>query len=203
MKTFIEIAEERKHFARLENIAELRRTINSRDVVNKIENHMLRFEGVFNSVDDIKNQILTNDLVASLFCKDPSKQNITEKLVAELLNIDKMPVSGKNCVRFNSDGDIVHANNAGVSKSADFYFNDYYITQKYTREEGGAQDNQRNDVIDFLEKGSKKYKVGALVDGEYWNKHRDELKDKFKDNNNIIILSMDEILNGEYIINAN
>ena len=85
----------------------------------------------------------------------------------------------------------------GTSKSVDFVVNNTYITQKYTRSTGGAQDNQYADVIDFLIKGSKKNKVAAIVDGSYWNDgKREELKEYFKSNDNVQVLSMDDILKG-------
>ena len=52
---------------------------------------------------------------------------------------------------------------SGNTKSADFQYGEYYATQKYTDGSGGAQDNQRNDVIDFLKRGSIKHKVAAIV----------------------------------------
>ena len=83
---------------------------------------------------------------------------------------------------------------AAYSKKLTHIFN---ITQKYTRSTGGAQDNQYADVVDFLSKGSKKYKVAAIVDGSYWdNSKRQELKNFFNNNNNVQILSMNDILTG-------
>ena len=79
---------------------------------------------------------------------------------------------------------------------ADFLIGNTYITQKYTRSAGGAQDNQYADVVDFLSKGSKKHNVAAIVDGPYWdNSKRQELKIFFSDNN-VQVLSMDDILTG-------
>jgi len=105
-----------------------------------------------------------------MFCKDPSKQNISEKI----LGIQRLPVSGVNSIRFTPDGKLTGVKSIGVSKSksADFLFNGIYFTQKYTAESGGAQDNQYNDVVDFLVKDSINYKVGAIVDGEYWDKKK-------------------------------
>ena len=68
------------------------------------------------------------------------------------------------------------------------------ITQKYTEGEGGAQDNQRNDVIDFLKRGSIKHKVMAVVDGDYWDsKYKAILIEEFKDNPNVKITSVTEL----------
>jgi hypothetical protein len=191
---FIKLVEQRKKEQRLNNIKELRQDINSEWVKTKINNHLERFSGIF-TYEDIQNEILHSDIVASLFAKDPSKQNISEKMVEELLKIKKLPASGKNCIRFNQAGEIVSTSAPSHTKSADFIVNDAYITQKYTMETGGAQDNQYDDVVSFLTCGSQQYKVGALVDGLYWeNGKRQELINYFKDNPNVVILSMDNLL---------
>ena len=193
--TFTEYVEAEKIKARLNNIEEVRQDINESWVQDKINSHILAFNGIF-SVEEITEAILSNDIVASKFCKDPGKQNISEKLAEKVLGISKLPAQGKNCIRFNEKGDIVSIS-SGNTKSADFYYNGYYATQKYTNEKGGAQDNQRDDVIHFLKFGSINYKVAAIVDGNYWdNGHRDELREMFRDNPNVLITSVTEIKGG-------
>ena len=189
---FTELVENKKIEMRLNNIKELRNDIDKQWVKEKIENHILKFKGLF-TYDEIKKEILSSNLVASMFCKDPSKQNISEKLAEEVLGVKKLPASGKNCIRFNSNGEITSISN-GNTKSADFIYKEYYATQKFTMEEGGAQDNQRNDVIDFLTRGSINYKVAAIVDGKYWDKYRPILIEQFKNNPNVLITSVTEIL---------
>lgn len=68
------------------------------------------------------------------------------------------------------------------------------MTQKYTMEAGGAQDNQRNDVIDFLRRGSIAHKVGAILDGDYWDKERNTLRALFQNNPNVWITSMSKLV---------
>lgn len=188
---FTAYVEQKKVEARKQNIEEVRNDIDKAWVKEKIMNHMTAFDGLF-SYDEIKNEILTNDLVASKFCKDPGKQNISENLAGEVLKLKKLPASGKNCIRFNDNGDIV-ATSTGNTKSADFILDGYYATQKYTMGEGGAQDNQRNDVIDFLKRGSIKNKVAAIVDGDYWDKYKSELIAQFANNPNVLITSVTEL----------
>lgn len=189
---FTAYVKEEKIKARKRNIEEVRKDIDKAWVREKIENHMTAFDGLFN-YDEIKQQILSNDLVASKFCKDPSKQNISENLVAKILGWEKKPSQGSKCIRFNDNGDIV-STSSGNTKSADFQELGYYITQKYTEGEGGAQDNQRNDVIDFLKRGSIKHKVMAVVDGDYWDsKYKAILIEEFKDNPNVRITSVTEL----------
>lgn len=188
---FSNYVEQKKKEARLANIEEVRRDIDKVWVKEKIKNHCEAFSGIITE-EQVRQSILNDIIVASKFCKDPSKQNISEKLVGEILNLKKLPSQGKNCIRFNDKGDIVSSSN-GNTKSADFIYKGYYVTQKYTDGEGGAQDNQRNDVIDFLKRGSIKYKVAAIVDGAYWEKHLSELIAEFKYNPNVLITSVTEI----------
>lgn len=82
----------------------------------------------------------------------------------------------------------------GSTKSADYKIKDYYVTQKYTQDKGGAQDSQKNDAINFLRYGSINHKVMAIADGNYWdNNEREGLKELFHNNKNVIITSIDEL----------
>lgn len=188
---FTAYVEEAKKKARLANIDEVRKDIDKSWVQEKIKNHIEAFNGVMTEAE-VRDAILTNIIVASKFCKDPGKQNISEKLAIEVLDVKKLPSQGKNCIRFNDNGDIV-STSSGNTKSADFMYGEYYATQKYTDGEGGAQDNQRNDVIDFLKRGSIKHKVAAVVDGIYWDKYRDVIRAEFANNPNVLITSVTEI----------
>ena len=188
---FTAYVEEKKKEARLANIEEVRREIDHPWVREKIENHVAAFNGIM-STEEVREAILTNIIVASKFCKDPGKQNISENLAAQVLGLKKLPSQGKNCISFNDEGEIVWESN-GNTKSADFILDGHYATQKYTDGAGGAQDNQRNDVIDFLKRGSIQHKVAAIVDGAYWDKYRGELKTLFAGNPNVIITSVTEI----------
>ena len=188
---FTAYVEEAKKKARLANIDEVRKDIDKPWVQEKIKNHIEAFDGVMTEAE-VRDAILTNIIVASKFCKDPGKQNISEKLAIEVLDVKKLPSQGKNCIRFNDNGDIV-STSSGNTKSADFMYGEYYATQKYTDGEGGAQDNQRNDVIDFLKRGSIKHKVAAIVDGVYWDKYRDVIRAEFANNPNVLITSVTEI----------
>lgn len=89
---FEEMVFNREKQLREENLKELRNNLNDTDVQFKIANYAEKhgFEA-----KDIKERIKSDDLVASFFAKDPSKQNFTEKLVAELLNTKTLPQSGK------------------------------------------------------------------------------------------------------------
>lgn len=188
---FTEYVEKAKKEARLKNIQQVRDEIDQSWVQDKIQNYITAVDGIV-SEEEVREGILTNTIIASKFCKDPGRQNLSENLAAEVLGISKLPSQGKNCIRFNDDGDIVSVKGTNT-KSADFMYGEYYATQKYTSEAGGAQDNQRNDVIDFLKRGSIKHKVAAIVDGAYWDRQREILKEEFKNNPNVLITSVTEI----------
>ena len=71
--------EELKAIARKINMEELREEISEKWVDIKINNHLKRNPHLALSNQKIKELILENDLVASFFAKDPSRQNFTEK----------------------------------------------------------------------------------------------------------------------------
>lgn len=190
--TYEQILEQKTLEARNNNLLQVRREYKKDWVQEKIHSYCKRWDGKFTIVE-IEESILNNDIIASMFAKDPSKQNISEKLVGEILNITKLPAVGKNCIRFTAEGDIVSNSGVNVSKSADFKIGDTYYTQKYTKEEGGAQDNQYNDVVDFLTKGSIKHKVGAILNGAYWHQRINGLREHFRDNPNVHITNVDEL----------
>lgn len=191
MKSFEILVAERKKQLIQNNLEDLQKHLLNSDYQTKVYNFATKFG--FN-IDEVNQAIKDNIFLAACFIKDPSKQNFTEKLVAEVLKIEKLPAAGKNCIRFDENGDIVSANKGNVTKSADFYIDNRYYTQKYTNETGGAQDNQYKDVMDFLVKGSKKHLVGAIVDGVYWTSgHKAQLVELFKNNPNVVITSVDEL----------
>lgn len=199
MSNFAKLVESEKKNMRKQNLAIVREEIEQSWVQTKIQNFVGRWDDTF-TVEDIIEQIKTNDLIAAMFCKDPGRQNISEKLCAKYLGWKTLPQSGKNAVRFNTEGEIVATKTMGGGKCADFLVNGYYITQKYTGENtGGAQDNQMDDVITFLLNASKHNKCGACVDGWYWeeNGHKELLINMFRDNPNVIIFSADEVKEGK------
>lgn len=190
---FIDYVEMLKLEARKKNIRIVREEIDKSWVKTKIDTFITAWDGIC-TAEELKEQILTNDIVAAKFAKDPGRQNIGEIAVNNLLGADKK--LGVNQVRFDANGEMVSGPAcAGCSKSADYFLEDeVYYTQKFTTGFGGAQDLAYHDVVEFLEKGSILYKVGAILDGTYWNSgKRDSLKRYFADNPNVIIVSMDDI----------
>jgi hypothetical protein len=171
---------------------------------NKIKNECVRkgFE-----YKNILNQIKISKEYASFFAKDPLKQNIAEKIQLEYINykkksneIIKLPSTGPESVSFK-DGKLVY-NVSGTTKKFDFKNknNKEYYYAKYTKEEGGAQDNQYNDAILFLEQANLYYKENdnddikfiLIVDGKYYEKKIDNMKRMIK-HKNIFVKTSNEL----------
>lgn len=178
-----------------ENIDLLREEINQPWVILKIRNHVERLDDEKYTVESVQKMILEDDLVASLFAKNPNKQSIAERTAINLLNVRKLPQWGDCSVRFDVNGELVSEPGNQTTKAADFYINGYFVTCKYTEGSGGGQDNQRKDVVNFLTKGSLGgRKVCAILDGSYWESgHLEQLKRDFADRKNIVITSVTEI----------
>lgn len=171
-----------------ENIKPLREQIHSGWAQKKIENWAMRYGYDKNEVE---RKILVDDMFAASFAKDPMKQNYTEKIAEQLLQVKHLPNTG---ISFTKEGELCPHPAAGNSKTVDFIKDGVYITQKYTRGQGGSQDNQYRDVIQFLTYGSKKYKVAAYIDGSYYTPvKRRELEKMFEHNPNVQICSLGEL----------
>lgn len=171
-----------------ENIMPLRQQINQAWAQKKITNWAGRYGY---DKEEVEQKILSDDMFASFFAKDPIKQNYTEKIAEDLLGVKHLPNNG---ISFSKEGELCKGCFSDNSKSVDFVRNNTYITQKYTRGNGGSQDNQYRDVIQFLTYGSKRYKVAAYVDGSYYtDEKRNELRKLFADNPNVQICSLGDL----------
>lgn len=177
-----------KQKQREKNIKIIREELDSKWVVEKIQNHLERNPYLNLSVKDIQNSILNNNLIASFFIKDPGKQNISEnsilgliediKEISNLLKASDLKlhyVINNKYIVFDSEN--LKPKNI-TNKSLDFSFtykNIKFIgTQKYTSGTGGAQDNQYNDVQSFLNNSLyiENYIPVALVDGNYYTSEK-------------------------------
>lgn len=104
------------------NISLVRSEIENSDFVLKITNHAEKFGRSF---DEVKEKIMNDDMYAEIFAKDPSKQNIYEKLAAKYIsdldivsNFRNLPNSAK---MFVVEGFVVNTRQNDV-KSIDFHF---------------------------------------------------------------------------------
>lgn len=195
---------ELKRIARKENVKILREEINEPWVERKIMNHIERNNFITLNKEQIKNKILSDDLVASFFVKDPSRQNFTEIVIASILqkksNIENFVNHSSNTNLFVVDGQIVNHRVDGI-KSIDYSWETkgkkVYASQKYTKEAGGAQDNQYNDILNFLSNAKKNNDKDlmffAIVDGDYYSDDRINIMRENYEINNVKICRAEEV----------
>lgn len=179
-----------------ENIKNVEMEVLSKDknMETKIKNYAEKYG---RDVEFVKRKILSDPVFAEQFAIDPSKQRIDEKTCIDFLktipNIKKvtpLPVSKDNNALYIKDGKIgtIKELDKGNSKSIDvkFEYNDitYYCALKYTKDNGGAQDNQCDDAEDFLENAStaniKNVRFLAILDGPYYQRPYTRVKNEFK-----------------------
>lgn len=128
------------------------------------------------------------EIVRPILAKTASRTVFQEKLQFDVLskqskvvsNLVDLPNGGKNALYIEA------------RKSVDFVgyaTNNVHryrilIAAKYTKNDGGSQDNQRNDLIDFAEHAPKKDDdtdndiIVLLADGHYYTKSRSVLDNK-------------------------
>ena len=183
-------------------------------IKNIAQNFGMKAEEVYDIIDKSKDNNLKNLFIAVRLAKDPKRQNVYENIFYDYLrsngrNILKLPSSGGNAI-FLTKNKIMKGKPKEVesTKSLDFYEKigekEFYYYHKFTKEEGGAQDNQYIDLQTFVRiakqycenNDDNKYFV-AVPDGPYYTKERkaylESLAGNFNDNR-IIIASWDAIL---------
>ena len=132
-------------------------------------------------------QILKDPLFANQFAKDPAKQSIHQKTAGKYIesincveDFEQLPASGENAAYICRDGQLhIGSKPSGDKvKSIDFHWffdgKEYYAAHKYTKDEGGAQDNQYNDLVEFLINAAKSNYENiyflAIGDGAYYQR---------------------------------
>jgi hypothetical protein len=183
------ILEEQK--ARRANAEELRNNLNDASVLHKIqcwaERHSLEFEFV-------RYKVLTDDAFALHFAKEPSRQSLHQKVAAAHIqkniplvrDFKSLAAGGRNAL-YVVNGMIIEADRrqsiSAQGKSIDFTWNfecsgkvlSAYATHKHTKDEGGSQDNQYEDLISFLKSAEPSRDINAIFfaicDGPYYRRH--------------------------------
>lgn len=200
----IDYKEEEKK-KRIENLNYFREHITDRSFMIKVkkwaEKNDLHFEYV-------KHKVFTDEAFALNFIKEPSRQNLHEDLAAyeircweELIIGDTfkvLPKGGKEAKVINKDGEIIYLEESNQSevntKTIDFQWEicllntgevfTCYASHKHTKESGGAQDNQYNDIKTFMQLAKlnkdKNTIFLAICDGEYYQQKDTADKTKTK-----------------------
>lgn len=129
--------------------------------------------------------------LASTLAREARRQNIHEKHAADYIcrmdhvsNFEKLKATGSNALYLNRDGQFVTraqlGNASKPSKSLDFRWETAGIVclaaQKYTKEGGGNQDSQFNEIEqllrNYLQRTNNGIALFALVDGAYYTEDR-------------------------------
>lgn len=134
-------------------------------------------------------------IVASIFEKEPLKQNFTEKYIFKQIK-DRCGLSDDDAKNLPSStntyfiaGKLEKDNNkdAGI-KTVDFVFKKngytYYCTQKYTTTSGSNQDDRYAELLHFVKSNSVAPKdtktiAVALADGSYFKKKATKYKSEY------------------------
>ena len=171
-----------------ENIKEVRELLANKDeyFMIKITNASKRW-GI--SEEEIIKSV-SNDLVAAAhFAKDPSRQNMYEQIAADYIiskiehvkDFKKLP-NNKLVIIKGEIRDKKDAKSTSGAKSIDFFWHykgiKVYASHKHTNQEGGAQDNQYQDLQNFIREARENKDKGivfiAIADGPYYNNSRME-----------------------------
>lgn len=205
-----------------ENIEYLRNNINEKSVSIKISKWAKKYE-----LDPkyVKYKLSMDDMFALNFIKEPSRQNFHEDAAASEIanwniidNFIQLDKSGAKA-KVIDNGRVISLSEVSssklITKTIDFQWDltnvntgeifTCYASHKYTKDNGGAQDNQYNDVKIFMEHASKnddRYILFfAVCDGKYYQgKQRnseyskmDLLNHSYHIENKLISLTIDEL----------
>jgi hypothetical protein len=165
-----------------------------KDLITKVENFrnqmMTVDERASLSLEDLLFQIKNNIFLRAAFRKDPTKQSIHEKAQIEWIkahkysDLEKLPSNtGGLCFSNKKIHNITTGKRpAGATKSFDTVSpsRNIYGILKHTGVDGGAQDNQRADVENFINQGvdyltgtpDAKETFEIYLDGQYYNEKR-------------------------------
>ncbi|GMO67412.1 MAG: hypothetical protein Ta2D_12990 [Rickettsiales bacterium] len=138
------------------------------------------------SYNEIKDKIKNDEIFRCIFIKEPSKQNLYQNLAATYIkslenveNFEVLASGGKNAI-YLTNGKIFTGKDLKDKskdiKSIDFKWKKgettFYASHKYTKDEGGSQDNQYEDIQKFLrnviDNNEKNTIFLAICDGEYY-----------------------------------
>lgn len=177
----------------------------------KINNHVDRWEGII-SRDDIVSELQTTKTVPTFLAKDPSRQNLTEGIAKEYLErfdeiseVEILPKSGQNSWSI-INGVLDRTNNFTKAEKNGHKSIDFRITlsngkiifaaHKYTKANGGAQDNQGNDLLAFVVSADQypdnDYLFVAIGDGEYYTDNK--VNGMRAKSDNVIVCSTDNFV---------
>ena len=181
-----------EHQQNLANLIEVAEEIAVRS--ERLRTRILHFSAQFDIPEDDywrDLEAIPNGPLAAVLAREARRQNVHENAAAQyvealphVMEFRRLPSSGPNAYYINRDGQVATGEQLGnaprPSKSLDFQWRTGVVTcyaaQKYTREGGGNQDNQFNEVSqllrNFLPRINNGVALFVLVDGPYYNEAR-------------------------------
>lgn len=142
------------------------------------------------SIDAVREKVADDEMFAAHFAKRPSRQGIHEKIAADWLkslgsvhDFTVLPKSGANALYVTSDGEVKRGKEfqgRPPSKSLDFRWRTgdttCYAMHKHTRDSGGSQDGQRDEMSrllgQFMRCPDETCILLVIVDGPYYTPAR-------------------------------
>lgn len=152
---------------------------------------------------EILSAVVLSKVAASVLAISAEKQSIAEKAQIGYLKERGLPVvklasTGSDSVRLLR-GDLCYGlgKHVDATKAIDCVCGHDFLYLKWTKEQGGAQDNQASDVIDFLKK-AKRYvnkhddsvRFIAIVDGDFYDEKKVNILNKFT-NERVLVRTSD------------
>lgn len=154
---------------------------NDKNILKKIQTYIWRFGY---TEEEIKAHIRRNEMFAAWFTKEPRRMKLHETVAADWLSgidlisdFESLPTGGKNAWYIAIDGDLRQGKKPAGVKSLDFGWTTgqyrVFASHKYTKESGGNQDSQFQEVqamLRFFQQGAvdDHTVVLAIVDGPYY-----------------------------------
>lgn len=156
----------------------------------KVASHALRYG---HPISEVEQAVEINEVAfRAIVGKDPSRMDYWENTLVDFLNkldcvalAEKLNKSGPKAV-FIDRGELKfggkHPNLKSLDLKVEFKNGAIlYVIHKYTKDEGGAQNNQFKDAKDTMREhlapdGIRRIYLAAVLDGEYYSKVRAKSK---------------------------
>ncbi len=137
---------------------------------------------------DVLTKIQHDEMFAAHFAKEPRRTGLHEDIAAEWIkalpgvhDFEVLPKSGNRSIKVSSDGNILQSSMFPnvPGKSLDFKWitgdKTFYAMHKYTKEGGGNQDSQYQEMIELMKRfvhcRDETIVLVVIVDGQYYQKN--------------------------------
>lgn len=151
------------------------------NLLKKIQTYIWRFGY---TEEEVRARIRRDEMFSAWFTKEPRRMKLHETIAADWLkrielvfDFEDLPTGGKNAWYIATDGELRQGKKPAGVKSLDFGWNTgqyrVFASHKYTKESGGNQDSQFQEVqnmLRYFQQGAvdDHTVVIAIVDGPYY-----------------------------------